>query len=156
MSPATTTPDDPRLGRARLLSCREVAGLLSVSKRTVLRMAARGELPSPVYIAPTLPRWRLADVQRHLDGLAREKPGRPRARPPAARGCNHDDRHREPEPRILPQTPTGKHAAKVPEVVRTGLDEEEPPIGHPGLLPHVYGLFRVRGRALHGPRLPPL
>lgn len=69
----TNVPNGAHLTRAKLLSCHEVAQLLSVSKRTVLRMSARGELPPPVYIAPTLPRWRLSDIQHHLDVLARRE-----------------------------------------------------------------------------------
>jgi predicted DNA-binding transcriptional regulator AlpA len=73
MNPTPHLPDDPRLNRARLLSCRQVGELLSVSKRTVLRMSARGELPPPIRLAGRLPRWRLSDIQSHLDTLARRE-----------------------------------------------------------------------------------
>jgi excisionase family DNA binding protein len=63
--------DNPRLSRVRLLACREVASLLSVSKRTVLRMSARGELPQPIRLGGKIPRWRLADIERHVSVLAR-------------------------------------------------------------------------------------
>ena len=69
----TNVPDGARLARAKLLSCREVAQLLSVSKRTVLRMSARGDLPPPVRLGGSLPRWRLSDLQHHLDILARRQ-----------------------------------------------------------------------------------
>ena len=71
--PPTQTSDDPRLNRIRLLSCREVGHLLSVSRRTVQRMAARGELPPPIYLSEALPRWRLADIECCLGKLARRE-----------------------------------------------------------------------------------
>ena len=71
-TPNTPAPvalaDDPRLRRAACLDAQAVAKLLAVSVRTVRRMAERQELPAPVRIGPRLVRWRLADLERAIQG----------------------------------------------------------------------------------------
>ena len=59
---------DDRLGLAlllhddRLLSVRQLAGLLGVSARTIDNMLERGDLPAPRMVGAHR-RWRLADVR---------------------------------------------------------------------------------------------
>jgi predicted DNA-binding transcriptional regulator AlpA len=50
------------LGDDRLLDVREVASARRCSVATVWRDVRRGLLPSPLYLAPHRPRWRLRDV----------------------------------------------------------------------------------------------
>jgi excisionase family DNA binding protein len=48
---------------------RAIAEMLDVSLRTVYRKVAKGELPQPVHIGSGTTRWRLSDVQAHLDRI---------------------------------------------------------------------------------------
>ena len=50
------------LGDDRLLDVREVAAIRRCSIATVWRDVRRGLLPTPVYVGPHRPRWRLRDV----------------------------------------------------------------------------------------------
>lgn len=54
----------------RLLTTREVAALLSVSKRTVQRLTAEGRLPPPVYVGQ-IPRWRASELSSFIESLPR-------------------------------------------------------------------------------------
>ena len=45
-----------------LLTAREAAALRRCSIATVWRDVKAGRLPSPIYLAPKRPRWRLGDV----------------------------------------------------------------------------------------------
>ncbi len=45
------------------LSARQLAGLLSISVRSVWRLAAAGKLPEPVRLGRRIARWREADVE---------------------------------------------------------------------------------------------
>lgn len=54
----------------KLVDARELAGLLGISIRTVWRMVAAGELPSPVRLGGgRIVRWRLARVQKYVEQL---------------------------------------------------------------------------------------
>ena len=54
----------------KMLDVRELAELLGISIRSVWRMVAAGELPSPVRIGGgRIVRWRLARVQKFVDQL---------------------------------------------------------------------------------------
>jgi len=53
-----------------LLTARQVADLIGVDVRTVWRMAQTGGIPAPIRLSPRVVRWRLADLQAHLDGIA--------------------------------------------------------------------------------------
>ena len=52
-----------------LLTIRQVAELLKVSKRTVRRWADQGRLPTPVRFSKTCIRWKASAIQAHLAGL---------------------------------------------------------------------------------------
>lgn len=53
-----------------LLTSREVAVLLAVSRRTLWRMVARGEVPEPIRYNRKLVRWKSSDIARYLDSLS--------------------------------------------------------------------------------------
>jgi predicted DNA-binding transcriptional regulator AlpA len=53
-----------------LLTARQVADLLGVHVRSVWRMSHAGQVPPPIRLAERVVRWRLADLQEHLDGIA--------------------------------------------------------------------------------------
>jgi len=53
-----------------LLTARQVADLIGVDVRTVWRLAQTGGIPAPIRLSQRVVRWRLADLQSHLDGIA--------------------------------------------------------------------------------------
>jgi predicted DNA-binding transcriptional regulator AlpA len=53
-----------------LLNVKDVARLLAVSTRFIWRATASGTLPAPVRLAPKVVRWKLVDIQNHIDALA--------------------------------------------------------------------------------------
>lgn len=53
-----------------LLTVRDVALRLSISERTVWRWTALGILPPPVHPHARSTRWRVADIERYLEGLS--------------------------------------------------------------------------------------
>jgi predicted DNA-binding transcriptional regulator AlpA len=57
--PKPTSPD-------YLLDTRQLAALLSVSDKTVIRMREAGKLPESVYELRPMLRWRLSDIQKHF------------------------------------------------------------------------------------------
>jgi len=63
-----------------LVTADDIAEVLRISRRTVYRLRARGDLPPPVELSRHVVRWRWIDV---CDYLARLKT-RSAARPPAA------------------------------------------------------------------------
>jgi prophage regulatory protein len=52
-----------------MLTVKDVAELLSMSRRSVWRYVADGKLPQPLHLSRTMVRWRASDIQRYLDGL---------------------------------------------------------------------------------------
>ncbi len=68
-----TNGNHPATGRLDplLIDAGAVAAILSVSKRTVERMHADGELPASVRIGKTGVRWRLSDIRAWVDQLER-------------------------------------------------------------------------------------
>lgn len=64
---STDTRSDPRLRGVLLLDVRQVAELFQVHRRTVWRMAAAGDIPAPIRISDRVVRWRLRDIERHLE-----------------------------------------------------------------------------------------
>jgi excisionase family DNA binding protein len=54
----------------RLLDVQEVANLLGIHRRTVWQMASAGRIPSPVHLSPRVVRWRLSDIEDHVQKLA--------------------------------------------------------------------------------------
>lgn len=60
-----------------MATVREAAELLRIHPRSVWRLSALAEagtggFPRPVRLAAKTVRWRVADIQRYLDGLAGE------------------------------------------------------------------------------------
>ena len=66
----TSLMGDPRLTRARLLTVRQVAGLLACGQRTVRRWIADGVLPS-VRLSKRAIRVPLLSVERLIESAAR-------------------------------------------------------------------------------------
>lgn len=53
-----------------LLTTAQVAEMLAVSSSTLCRMRQRGEGPPVVWVTPSTPRYRLADVECWLEAAA--------------------------------------------------------------------------------------
>jgi excisionase family DNA binding protein len=53
----------------QLLTVREVADLMRVSRRTVWRWVAQGRLPGPVRYSRTCVRWKASVVRAYLEAL---------------------------------------------------------------------------------------
>ena len=51
---------------AKLLTARETAKVLAISKRQLWRLVATGVLPKPVRLARRTTRWRLADIENFV------------------------------------------------------------------------------------------
>jgi excisionase family DNA binding protein len=51
------------------LSSADVAKLLRLSVRTVLRLLKKGELPEPIRYNQKLIRWRAVDIERYIANL---------------------------------------------------------------------------------------
>lgn len=67
------------------LTAREVADLLGVHVRSVWRLARTGEIPAPLRVSERVVRWRLTDLDVHLQRLVeRAQRTSPFARPSAA------------------------------------------------------------------------
>ena len=56
-----------------LLTAKQVAAQLGISRVHVWRKVADGTLPAPVYLGPKAPRWRAEEIAAWIDAL----PGRP-------------------------------------------------------------------------------
>lgn len=63
-------PANDRSRSITLLTAREVADLLGVHVRSVWRLSQAGEIPAPIRIGERVVRWRLADLEAHLQRLA--------------------------------------------------------------------------------------
>ena len=50
----------------KLLTVREIAVILGVSRPTVYRKLAVGELPRPIYLGNRVPRWRPEVIEAYL------------------------------------------------------------------------------------------
>jgi excisionase family DNA binding protein len=48
------------------LTTAQVCALLHLSRSTITRMVARGDLPAPRFVADRRPRWRRSDLARWL------------------------------------------------------------------------------------------
>ena len=55
----------------KLLKQTDVAELLQVSRKTIARMVAHGQIPRPVISMGKVRRWRREDIQNHLERRAR-------------------------------------------------------------------------------------
>jgi predicted DNA-binding transcriptional regulator AlpA len=51
----------------RLVDLREVAGILSVSERTVLRLVQRREFPTPLRIGGRMLRWKVDVIEQWIN-----------------------------------------------------------------------------------------
>jgi predicted DNA-binding transcriptional regulator AlpA len=60
----TTSSND--LDAVTLLTAEQVAGAYGVHKRTVWRLVATGDIPQPIRIGRRIVRWRLSDLQQHV------------------------------------------------------------------------------------------
>ena len=59
----------------QLLTSEELCRILGITRPTIYkRLAADPAFPKPIHIAPRCPRWRLADVEAWVDGLAGDAP----------------------------------------------------------------------------------
>ena len=67
-------PAHDRSRSINLLTAREVADLLNVHIRSVWRMAQTGDIPAPIRLSERVVRWRMADLEAHLDQLAGRRP----------------------------------------------------------------------------------
>lgn len=63
---------------AQFVTAAEFASILRISRRTLFRLRARGDLPAPVSVSTNIVRWRACDVRAYLDALAIRKPRRRR------------------------------------------------------------------------------
>jgi predicted DNA-binding transcriptional regulator AlpA len=61
------------------VTAREFAGILKLSRRTLARLRARGDLPAPVQVTTNNLRWRAGDVRDFLNNLKTRKQPRRRA-----------------------------------------------------------------------------
>ena len=57
---------DTRLARVTLLDVQTVARQLGIHRRTVWRLVSTGDLPPPIRLGPKTVRWRLTDLEQHL------------------------------------------------------------------------------------------
>jgi len=77
MARQKTPTESATIFLAEFLTAKEFARLLSISKRTLFRLRAKGRVPEPVEVSTNIIRWRACDIQVYLDGL---KPRRIRRR----------------------------------------------------------------------------
>ena len=63
----SATRTDPRLAGVCLLDVKQVSELIGCHPRTVWRMATMGEIPKPIKLSERVVRWRLADLERHIE-----------------------------------------------------------------------------------------
>jgi excisionase family DNA binding protein len=60
-----------KISTPRMIDVKEVATILKVSKRTVWRLVASGELPQPIRFGRNV-RWKLEDVEAWIEGLSKK------------------------------------------------------------------------------------
>ncbi len=53
------------------LDTKQLAALLGVHPRTVVRLVQRGELPPPIRLGPRILRWRVTDIERAIEQRSR-------------------------------------------------------------------------------------
>jgi predicted DNA-binding transcriptional regulator AlpA len=68
-------PLPPDLSRESYLSPRQMTAWLSVSLRTLWRMRDDGRIPQPVRLGPQVLRWKVGDVEQHIQTSRPEQAG---------------------------------------------------------------------------------
>lgn len=53
----------------QLLDVKQVAQMYGVHPRTIWNLASAGRIPQPVRLSPHVVRWRLSDLEVHIQGL---------------------------------------------------------------------------------------
>ena len=61
---------DRHYAAVTLLTVNQVAELLNVHPRTVWQMKAAGSIPQPIRLSKQIVRWRLSDLEAHIQKLA--------------------------------------------------------------------------------------
>ena len=69
----------PELVASTFVTADELAALLRVSRRTLFRLRATGDLPAPVTLARNIVRWRWSDITNYVNSLKTRKPRRSRS-----------------------------------------------------------------------------
>lgn len=74
----------------RVFKAEQLAQLLGVSKGTIWRMAAAGQLPKPFKLSPAQTVWDAQEIHDWLEAKKAERfsPAAPTAATPLQRGCN--------------------------------------------------------------------
>jgi predicted DNA-binding transcriptional regulator AlpA len=54
------------------LTVEDVAKIYCVNRRTIWRWVAQRRIPAPYRVTPRIKRWKLREIQQHLDGLPKE------------------------------------------------------------------------------------
>ena len=52
-----------------MLTVDDLAGILSVGRRTIWRWATEGRIPNPIKISERCIRWKASEIQEYLDSL---------------------------------------------------------------------------------------
>jgi predicted DNA-binding transcriptional regulator AlpA len=71
VSPHTVISISPEI-----VTADDVAAMLRVSRRSVYRLRARGDIPAPVEVSPGIVRWRMTDIRDYIARLGDRKPRR--------------------------------------------------------------------------------
>jgi prophage regulatory protein len=61
------TAETEQAAPARLLAVKTVAGLTSLSRHSIYRLAKQGDFPTPVQVGPRRVAWRQSDVTAWLE-----------------------------------------------------------------------------------------
>ena len=56
-----------------LMTCKEVADALSVTREHVWRLVKKGRLPTPLYPSPGMPRWLRCEIEAQIERAAAER-----------------------------------------------------------------------------------
>ena len=117
-----------------LVSINEVAAMLGVSRRTAYAMRARPGFPRPVVLAQRSIRYRTAEVEAFVAGLAAEQAQRPeppeladargKKRPKSGAGGGDFGGFSNPQSEHLPGEPRRAKAGKTDSTERSSVELE--------------------------------